>query len=54
LTVLGGDPKTVVSSLAAHLLSMPLYPFSILSIEAAAKRKQALRQAAAGADQEPA
>lgn len=34
--VLGGDPVTVVHALAALLLSVPLYPFFIRSMEAAA------------------
>ena len=46
-TVVGGDPKTVVDSMVALLLSVPLYPFFIRSIEAASKRKQELRSAAA-------
>jgi arginine:agmatine antiporter len=46
-TVLGGDQKTVVDSMVALLLSVPLYPFFIRSIEEAAKRKQELRSAAA-------
>ena len=35
----GGDPKTVVNSMVALLISVPLYPFFIRSMEAAAKRK---------------
>jgi len=46
-TVLGGDPKTVVDALVALLLSVPLYPFFIRSMEEAAKRKKELRLAAA-------
>ena len=40
-TVLGGDPTTVVHAMVALLLSVPLYPFFIRSMEAAAKRKRA-------------
>lgn len=40
-TVLGGDPTTVVHAMIALLLSVPLYPFFIRSMEAAAKRKRA-------------
>jgi arginine:agmatine antiporter len=39
--VIGGDPKTVVHALVALLLSVPLYPFFIQSMEAAQRRKQA-------------
>ena len=38
--VLGGDPKTVVAAFAALLVSVPLYPFFLRSMEAAAKAKQ--------------
>ena len=37
--ILGGDPKTVVHAMVALLVSVPLYPFFIRSMEAAAKRK---------------
>ena len=37
--VLGGDPDTVVYAFVALLISVPLYPFFIRSMEAAAKRK---------------
>ncbi len=37
--ILGGDPPTVVSAMVALLISVPLYPFFIRSMEAAAKRK---------------
>ncbi len=40
-TVLGGDPSTVVNAMVALLISVPLYPYFIRSMEAAAKRKQA-------------
>jgi arginine:agmatine antiporter len=40
-TVLGGDPTTVVRALVALLLSVPLYPFFIRSMEAARERKRA-------------
>jgi arginine:agmatine antiporter len=43
--VLGGDPRTVVRAMAALLISVPLYPFFIRSMEAAAERKRALRAA---------
>jgi arginine:agmatine antiporter len=39
--VLGGDPATVVYAFVALLISVPLYPFFIRSMEAAAKRKAA-------------
>jgi arginine:agmatine antiporter len=45
--VVGGDPNTILGSFVALLLSVPLYPFFILSMEAAAKHKQELRAAAA-------
>jgi arginine:agmatine antiporter len=41
--VWGGDPSTVVHAMVALLVSVPLYPFFIRSMEAAAKRKQAQR-----------
>jgi arginine:agmatine antiporter len=44
--VLGGDPQTVVYAMVALLLSVPLYPFFIRPMEAAAKRKAALRASA--------
>lgn len=37
--VLGGDPVTVVHAMVALLISVPLYPFFLKSMEAAAKRK---------------
>jgi arginine:agmatine antiporter len=37
--VVGGDPKTVVYAMVALLVSVPLYPFFIRSMEAAARRK---------------
>ena len=40
-TVRGGDPKTVVNAMIALLISVPLYPFFLRSMEAAKKRKQA-------------
>ena len=39
--ILGGDPQTVVHAMVALLISVPLYPFFIRSMEAAAKRKAA-------------
>jgi arginine:agmatine antiporter len=41
--VKGGNPQTVVGALIALLISVPLYPFFIRSMEAAATRKAALR-----------
>jgi arginine:agmatine antiporter len=43
--VVGGNPKTVVHAMVALLISVPLYPFFIHSMEAAAKLKQAQRAA---------
>jgi len=37
--ILGGDPDTVVHALVALLISVPLYPFFIRSMEAAAQRR---------------
>jgi arginine:agmatine antiporter len=39
--IMGGDPKTVVHAMVALLVSVPLYPFFIRSMESAAKRKAA-------------
>jgi arginine:agmatine antiporter len=39
--VVGGDPPTVVNAMVALLVSVPLYPFFIRSMEAAASRKRA-------------
>jgi len=39
--VMGGNPTTVVGAMVALLLSVPLYPFFIRSMEAAASRKRA-------------
>lgn len=50
--VKGGNPETVVGALIALLISVPLYPFFIRSMEAAAQRKQAARRAAAAAGRE--
>jgi arginine:agmatine antiporter len=36
--VIGGDPQTVVHALVALLISVPLYPFFIRSMDAATKR----------------
>ena len=44
-TVLGGDPPTVVNAMVALLISVPLYPFFIRSMEEAAQRKLAQRSA---------
>jgi len=38
--VVGGDPPTVVNAFVALLVSVPLYPFFIRSIEAASSRKR--------------
>jgi hypothetical protein len=38
--VIGGDPQTVVRAMVALLISVPLYPFFIRSMEAAAKSKR--------------
>lgn len=47
--VIGGDPKTVVLALAALLISVPLYPFFLRSMETAAQRKRDEQAAAASA-----
>ncbi len=39
--VIGGDPQTVVRAMVALLISVPLYPFFIRSMDAAAKRNAA-------------
>jgi arginine:agmatine antiporter len=39
--IIGGDPKTVVHAMVALLISVPLYPFFLHSMEAAARRKAA-------------
>jgi len=36
--IIGGDAKTVVFAMVALLISVPLYPFFLRSMEAAAKR----------------
>lgn len=50
--VIGGDPETVVRALVALLISVPLYPFFIRSMEQAARRRTA--QPLDGAITEPA
>jgi arginine:agmatine antiporter len=40
-TVLGGDPTTVVHAFVALLISVPLYPFFIRSMEAARRKRTA-------------
>jgi arginine:agmatine antiporter len=40
--VLGGSPGTVVAAFVALLVSVPLYPFFLRSMDAAAKRKAAV------------
>jgi arginine:agmatine antiporter len=52
-TIVGGDLPTVMQSLVVLLLSVPLYPFFIRSMEAAAKRKQGLRLVAAAGSAQP-
>jgi hypothetical protein len=49
--VIGGDPVTVVHAMVALLISVPLYPFFIRSMEVAAQRKRS--QLAAGASTGP-
>jgi arginine:agmatine antiporter len=44
--VAGGDPQTVVHAMVALLVSVPLYPFFIRSMEAAAARKAATHERA--------
>ncbi|HEY4370106.1 MAG TPA: amino acid permease [Steroidobacteraceae bacterium] len=44
--VIGGDPDTVVRALVALLISVPLYPFFIRSMDAATKRTAAALAAA--------
>jgi arginine:agmatine antiporter len=44
--VKGGDPQTVVRAMVALLVSVPLYPFFIRSMEAAAARKRTARDIA--------
>jgi arginine:agmatine antiporter len=39
-TVVGGDPATVVNAMVALLISVPLYPFFLRSMAAAAERKR--------------
>ena len=39
-TVVGGEPTTVVNAMVALLVSVPLYPFFIRSMEAASERKR--------------
>ena len=43
--VIGGNPRTVVNATVALLISVPLYPFFIRSMEEAAQRKLAQRSA---------
>jgi amino acid transporter len=38
--IIGGDQATVVHAMVALLISVPLYPFFIRSMEAATKRKE--------------
>jgi arginine:agmatine antiporter len=49
--VIGGDPDTVVRAMVALLISVPLYPFFIRSMEAAAQRNHAAAQTPAVAPQ---
>jgi len=39
-TIVGGDPPTVVNAMVALLASVPLYPFFLRSMAAAAERKR--------------
>ena len=39
-TVVGGEPRTVVNAMVALLISVPLYPFFIRSMEAAKRAKR--------------
>jgi arginine:agmatine antiporter len=43
--VIGGDPDTVVHAMVALLISVPLYPFFIRSMDAAANKRIALASA---------
>ena len=43
LAVIGGDPQTVVHAMVALLISVPLYPLFIRSMEAAAQRHDTQR-----------
>jgi arginine:agmatine antiporter len=52
-TVIGGDPSTVVNAMVALLISVPLYPFFIRSMEAAAKRKRTTPAVNGEAGQQP-
>jgi arginine:agmatine antiporter len=54
--IVGGDPATVVHAMVALLISVPLYPFFILSMEAARKRKELTHaaRAAPASDNSPA
>jgi len=45
--IIGGNPDTVVRAMVALLVSVPLYPFFIRSMEAAAKEKKVQLAAAA-------
>jgi arginine:agmatine antiporter len=47
--VIGGDPQTVVSAMVALLISVPLYPFFIRSMDEAAQRSRAGVHSAPGA-----
>jgi arginine:agmatine antiporter len=40
-TIIGGNPGTVVNAMVALLISVPLYPFFIASMEKAAREKKA-------------
>jgi arginine:agmatine antiporter len=54
--IVGGDPATVVHAMVALLISVPLYPFFIFSMEAARKRKELppAARAAPASDNSPA
>jgi len=51
--VIGGDPETVVHAMVALLVSVPLYPFFIRSMEAASKRNAISSAPAAPATPSP-
>lgn len=46
--ILGGDPVTVVQAMVALLVSVPLYPFFMRSMEAAKRQKEKAGQEAPG------
>ncbi len=52
-TVVGGDPPTVVNAMVALLASVPLYPFFLRSMAAAAERKRTGGQAGGNTPADP-